>query len=100
MAQFRRMVEGILEPVLELESAQIELPEELPARRVEPDAEANRAINAELSRAMPPSGSKYSPKAGNGAQAARTLSQKARQLARHILIVVMSPNGMTHGYPK
>ncbi len=71
MAQFRRMVEESWSQVRkELESAQIDLPEELPRRRVNLMQEANRAINAELNRAMPPTGSKYSPRPTNGAQAA------------------------------
>lgn len=69
MAQFRRMVEESWSQVRkELESAQIDLPEELPRRRVNLMQEANRAINAELNRAMPPMGSKYSAKPTNGAQ--------------------------------
>jgi Sec-independent protein translocase protein TatA len=68
-AQFRRMVEESWSQVRkELENAQIDLPEELPRRRVNLMQEANRAINAELNRAMPPTASKYSPRATNGAQ--------------------------------
>lgn len=69
-AQFRRMVEESWSQVRkELESAQIDLPEELPRRRVNLMQEANRAINTELGRAMPPAGSKYSASGSNGATA-------------------------------
>lgn len=70
MAQFRRMVEDSWSQVRkELESAQIDLPEELPRRRVNLMQEANRALNTELNRAMPPAGSKYSASTSNGAAA-------------------------------
>ncbi|MCS6872547.1 MAG: hypothetical protein RML95_00140 [Anaerolineae bacterium] len=69
MAQFRRMVEESWSQVRkEIESAQIDLPEELPRRRINLMQEANRAINAELNRAVSPTGSKYSAKT-NSAQA-------------------------------
>ncbi len=79
-AQFRRMVEESWSQVRkELESAQIDLPEELPRRRVNLMQEANRAINTELNRAMPSAGSKYSGGTGgnNGTQPATNGSDAA-----------------------
>ncbi len=70
MALFRRMVEESWSQVRkEIESAQIDLPEELPRRRINLMQEANRAINAELKRTVQPTGSKYSARTANGAQA-------------------------------
>ncbi len=77
-AQFRRMVEESWSQVRkELESAQIDLPEELPRRRINLMQEANRAINTELNRAVPSSGSKYSASASSSNGAAANGAQPA-----------------------
>ncbi len=69
MAQFRRMTEEAWSQVRkELESAQIHLPEAFPRHRVNLVQEVNRAINAELSRAMSPAASRHNPEAPNGVQ--------------------------------